>query len=100
MHLAEQLITLSGLTPGSDVEIEITGLRPGEKLFEELQHEGEDMAPTQHPKIMRFLSEPKNLEDAERMIRSLTKEIDEASGSDLKQRLKQFIPEYQPELDS
>ena len=100
MHLAEQLITLSGFTPRSDVEIEITGLRPGEKLFEELQHEGEDMATTQHPKIMRFLSEPKNLEDAEKMIQSLTKEIDEASGSDLKQRLKQFIPEYQPALDS
>ena len=40
---------------------------------------------------MRFLSEPKNLEDAEKMMQSLTKEIDEASGSDLKQRLKQFI---------
>jgi len=84
MHLAEQLITLSGFTPESDVDIEITGLRPEEKLFEELQHEGEDMALTQHPKIMRFLSEPKNLEDAEKMIQSLTKEIDEASGSDLK----------------
>ena len=44
--------------------------------------------------------EPKNLEDAEKMMQSLTKEIDEASGSDLKQRLKQFIPEYQPALDS
>ena len=58
------------------------------------------MATTQHPKIMRFLSEPKTLEDAEKMTQSLTKEIDEASANDLKQMLKQFIPEYQPALDS
>ena len=98
MDLAEKLITLSGFTPGSDIKIEITGLRPGEKLFEELQHEGEKMATTRHPKIMRFLSDSKNLEDAEKMIHSLTQGIDEVSASDLKQRLKHFIPEYQPQL--
>ena len=98
MHLAEQLITLSGFTPGSDVEIEITGLRPGEKLFEELQHEGEDIAPTQHPKIMRFLCESQNLENAEKMILSLVNVAKNESNERIKLELKRFIPEYRPFL--
>ena len=98
MDLAEQLISLSGFTPGSDIEIEITGLRPGEKLFEELQHEGENMATTQHPKIMRFLSESKNLEDAERMILSLMSVAENESSERIKMDLKRFIPEYKPFL--
>jgi FlaA1/EpsC-like NDP-sugar epimerase len=49
--LAEQMIKLSGLTPGRDIEIQITGLRPGEKLYEELLISGEHIFKTQHPKI-------------------------------------------------
>src|SRR5699024_4686572 len=53
--LAEQLIRLAGKEPGRDVEIVYTGLRPGEKLFEELFHENESYATTAHEKI--FLSQ-------------------------------------------
>jgi FlaA1/EpsC-like NDP-sugar epimerase len=53
-YLAEQLIRLAGKEPGEDIEIVYTGLRPGEKLFEELFHEHEPHAKTQHEKI--FLS--------------------------------------------
>ncbi len=51
VDLAKELITLSGFRPGEDIDIEFTGCRPGEKLFEELSIEGEDMQSTYHPKI-------------------------------------------------
>lgn len=51
LDLAEQTIALSGLTPYSEMEIKFTGMRPGEKLFEELETTGEQIAKTRHPKI-------------------------------------------------
>lgn len=51
-YLAEQMIRLSGKEPGQDIEIKFTGLRPGEKLYEELFHEKERLAKTGHNKIM------------------------------------------------
>ncbi len=56
-YLAEQLIRLSGKIPGKDIEIVYTGLRPGEKLFEELFHELEPYEQTKHEKI--FLAHPR-----------------------------------------
>jgi FlaA1/EpsC-like NDP-sugar epimerase len=50
-YLAEQMIRLSGKRPGSDISIRYSGLRPGEKLYEELFYESEDLAETSHPKI-------------------------------------------------
>jgi len=52
VDLAADLVQLSGLKLGEDIEIEFTGLRPGEKLYEELHVEGEKHVPTCHPKIM------------------------------------------------
>jgi FlaA1/EpsC-like NDP-sugar epimerase len=54
MDLAHNMIQLAGLIPGEDIEIRITGLRPGEKLFEELSLDGENMLPTYHEKIRIF----------------------------------------------
>ncbi len=51
IYLAEQLIRLSGMTPGEDIQIEYVGLRPGEKLYEELFHESESLVATEHEKI-------------------------------------------------
>jgi FlaA1/EpsC-like NDP-sugar epimerase len=57
VDLARQLIELSGLVPDEDIDIEFVGLRPGEKLFEELQHTDENTKPTEHEKIfVLFLS--------------------------------------------
>ncbi len=51
LDLAEEMITLTGLRPYVDMDIVFTGLRPGEKLFEELELSGEQIAKTRHPKI-------------------------------------------------
>jgi len=51
-YLAEQMIKLSGRAPGTDIDIVYIGLRPGEKLFEELFYENEDKDSTRHPKIL------------------------------------------------
>jgi FlaA1/EpsC-like NDP-sugar epimerase len=56
LELAERTIRLRGLRPGDDIEVLITGPRPGEKLSEELVADYEDAQPTDHPKIMRLLS--------------------------------------------
>jgi FlaA1/EpsC-like NDP-sugar epimerase len=56
VDLAINLILLSGLKPESDIEIQFTGLRPGEKLFEELNLRNESLLPTLHAKIRRYTS--------------------------------------------
>jgi FlaA1/EpsC-like NDP-sugar epimerase len=52
VDLATKMIKLAGLVPGKDINIEFTGLRPGEKLFEELLNKKEEVIPTHHKKIM------------------------------------------------
>jgi FlaA1/EpsC-like NDP-sugar epimerase len=60
-YLAEQMILLSGRQPGRDIEIEYTGLRPGEKLYEELFYDSEELSETRHPKIQVARSPGANL---------------------------------------
>jgi FlaA1/EpsC-like NDP-sugar epimerase len=58
IDLAHDMIRLSGKEPDVDIAIEFIGVRPGEKLHEELWGDGENAAPTQHPKILRCATQP------------------------------------------
>jgi FlaA1/EpsC-like NDP-sugar epimerase len=98
VDLARQMIELSGLRPDEDIEIEFVGLRPGEKLFEELSYHSENHAPTNHPKIMRFLSQPESIERMRAVLGEVTRDMYTVERNQLKMRLKQAVPEYQPYL--
>ena len=95
IDLARELITLSGFRPGEDIEIIYTGLRPGEKLFEELSIKGEDMLPTRHPKIGIW----KNITmDRDKLYAGINELISIASRQnhdEIVHKIKELVPEYQ-----
>jgi FlaA1/EpsC-like NDP-sugar epimerase len=90
------MIELSGFTPGDDIEIKFTGLKPGEKLFEELQHRSEQHAPTEHPRIMRFTSDAILSESG---LRELEQQLYQLESNELKAILQRLVPEYTPYKD-
>ncbi|NBR10188.1 MAG: polysaccharide biosynthesis protein [Opitutaceae bacterium] len=96
--LARQLIELSGLEPETDIEIKYTGLRPGEKLFEELNHKTENMVATDHAKVMRFLSQPQTLEQIEAGFDAVKKAGASGDSDQIKLAIQKVVPEYQPYL--
>ncbi|HZR15738.1 MAG TPA: nucleoside-diphosphate sugar epimerase/dehydratase [Verrucomicrobiae bacterium] len=98
VDLARQLIELSGLKPDEDIHIEFIGLRPGEKLFEELTYKGENFAPTTHPKICRFVSKPYDLEQLRETLDAFRAQIHHLAGDQIKLELRRAIPEYTPHL--
>jgi len=93
--MARDLIRLSGKEPDSEIKIEITGVRPGEKLYEELITDGEGIVPTQHEKIM--VLRPEGRSDREwfrqeiETLRSLVISHDAVA---IRDHLKEIIPEY------
>lgn len=96
LYLAEQMIRLSGYEPGQDIEIKFTGLRPGEKLYEELFHEQEALSSTQHEKILlaNFRSWDWNrLEGLMDEIKRACESFDEAA---LRKLMLELVPEMQP----
>jgi Predicted nucleoside-diphosphate sugar epimerases len=99
VDLAKQMIELSGFKVGEDIEIKFTGLKPGEKLFEELQHHSEQHVPTEHPRIMRFVNGAAATEASRMAINELEPFVDELSPVELKRQLKVLIPEYEPCLE-
>jgi FlaA1/EpsC-like NDP-sugar epimerase len=98
VDLARQLIELSGLRPDEDIEIEFVGLRPGEKLFEELSYKGENITTTNHPKIMRFVCEAEPLDEVREQLRTVSAHLHELEPNQIKVALKRVVPEYQPYL--
>ncbi len=96
-HLAEQMITLSGLSVDKDIEIIYTGLRPGEKLYEEVLHESEELESTSHEKLLLARSRQVDWEwltdELDRLhLAATSRNIDV-----LKAHLKNIVPEYKSE---
>jgi len=99
--MARQLIELSGFEPGREIEIRYTGLRPGEKLYEELSHNEEVTEKTEHPKIWRL--RPQNgltasLKNLEGSIREIIAEAAKGNTAGAKRKIKELVPEYTPWL--
>jgi FlaA1/EpsC-like NDP-sugar epimerase len=92
--LATQLIQLSGLEPGKDIEIQFTGMRPGEKLYEEISHRGEQLSETTHPRIMRFTGPGLALSEVEAHFASLGNSLAAADAHQIRALLHTIIPEY------
>jgi FlaA1/EpsC-like NDP-sugar epimerase len=97
-YLAEQMIRLAGKIPDRDIAIVYTGLRPGEKLFEELFHEQESYSSTAHRKI--FLAEPRTHDgagDTVALLRRLQQACARYDEPELLRVLRQLVPEFAPE---
>lgn len=93
VDLAKNMIRLSGLELGKDIEIQYTGLRPGEKLYEELLNKAEDTIPTHHPKILKALERTNN-EQTLITIQELQSELIKADAMTLVGLLKKIVPEF------
>ncbi len=94
VDLARELITLSGFRPGEDIEMVFTGPRVGEKLFEELSIEGEDMQRTRHPKISIWKNIPMDREKLRAGINELVNIAKAQNNSQIVQKIKELVPEY------
>lgn len=96
--LARNMIVLAGLVPGRDVDIVFTGLRPGEKLYEELFEDSEQVEPTIHPKIHRAVGTPVPVGELGEWLESLPATLPQSDDEDLLQDLKRLVPSFQPNL--
>ncbi|HBI15686.1 MAG TPA: polysaccharide biosynthesis protein [Desulfobulbaceae bacterium] len=92
--LAQQMIRLSGLVPGRDIKIVYTGLRPGEKLFEELLHAGEDLQPTSHEKLLLARSRQVDWNWLQQEFAGLEEAVRSREVDVLKKHLQNIVPEY------
>jgi FlaA1/EpsC-like NDP-sugar epimerase len=93
-NLATNMVILSGLRYPEDIDIKITGLRPGEKIYEELLADGENTKKTYHDKIMIAKSRPVDIFKIEREINQLTAINSSAQPLEIVSSIKFLIPEY------
>jgi FlaA1/EpsC-like NDP-sugar epimerase len=104
LDLAKRMVELSGLTvldqnnPMGDIEIQVTGLRPGEKLYEELLI-GDNPLPTSHPRIMKAHEEFLPWNELESKLNILNAALDSNNVPVIRSLLKELVPGYQPEAD-
>ncbi len=94
VDLAKELITLSGFRPGEDIEILFTGMRPGEKLFEELSIEGENIQHTRHPKINIWQNISVDRDTLNTKIQELLEIAHTQDHEKIVQKIKELVPEY------
>ena len=94
LDLAENMIRMSGLEPGKDIEIVETGLRPGEKLYEELLVKGEKLGKTKNEKIFIEEDEPVSEGEIEAKLKKLRAALETKSNREVKAALKAVVPTY------
>lgn len=92
--LAEKMILLSGYIPNQDINIQITGLRPGEKLYEELLDDKENLLPTYNEKIMIAKVRKYEYEYINNLIIKLIEDVDILSSEQLIHKMKNIVPEF------
>ncbi len=93
LDLAEDMIRLSGLTPYEDIDIRFTGIRNGEKLFEELEITGENLVKTKNPKIFIGKIATYSKSDVERILVEFRSAVIANSEADIRRLLNEFLPE-------
>jgi FlaA1/EpsC-like NDP-sugar epimerase len=98
LDLARDVIRFHGFEPEKDIEIVFTGLRPGEKLYEELITEGEGIVPTYHDKIMVLIPDQcDNHDHLSQQVDELIRVADTFNIPAIKAKLKEIVPEYTPQ---
>jgi len=95
--MAKQMIRLAGFTPNKDIDIVYTGLRPGEKLFEELFHEAEALQGTTHPKIMLSGIREVDWDEVQELLVLIRKACIERDVPSLIGLLQKLVPEFTPD---
>ena len=96
VDLARNLILLSGLRPDVDIRIEFTGVRPGEKLFEELSHIEEGTVPTPHAKVRAFAADAIRLPDMRNLLEGLRSGYEARDQMRIILTLQEAVPDYTP----
>jgi len=97
VEMARQMIELSGFKPDIDIEIRITGLRPGEKLYEELRHTDETHETTAHPRVYRLKVAPGAVaEQEDGWLAALRAVAETGNAAEIKAAMKRLVPEYTP----
>ena len=94
IDLAKKMIQLAGLEIGKDIEIKITGLRPGEKMYEELLGNDENTIGTHHPKIMIGKVKPIDYEKIKKLINDLINSVKNQENHKLVKIMKLIVPEF------
>lgn len=92
--MAEKMIKLAGFIPHREITIEYTGLRPGEKLYEELLNDGENSLPTYHSKILITKVIEYDKMDIDKSFAQMAKAVDGNDNFEIVKQLKSTVPEY------
>ena len=94
MDMAKKMVRLSGLQLGKDIEINVTGLRPGEKLYEELLASSENTLTTHHPKILRAKVNTFSNKAIKEQLNLLTEIMIDGDVVGMVRKVKNIVPEY------